>query len=410
MTGSSSVHGFDPDGELLGATGSEVALPFTASQIPLSLRFETRHLWPLLKGEFGCNKTGAAVILALAGAPGQWISYSRSRGHYDGRIPRYHEPLYGYRTVVGAMDWLAAEGLIFHDKAPPGRFGWQSAACATPELVARVAAILEAPGAPPLVQVKPRELIVLRDANKRDADYRDTEQTHRMRRSVERVNEMVLSCPLSEHRLVAPMRRIFNKNFKRGGRFYAMGASWQTLKKEQRQQLKIGDEPAVEIDYKTLHPALLYAEAGAPLPGDAYAVEGWPRQLVKVAFNVMVNCDTVPRARRAIANDGSIEAVARRGSQEAFAAADALIQAILAKHKPIAGAFFSDKGAELMETDSALAQLIMNMMMQHGECVLAVHDSFLVRASKRALLEEVMVKAAYEVGLIHVQLSASEAR
>jgi hypothetical protein len=47
---------------------------------------------------------------------------------------------------------------------------------------------------------------------------------------------------------------------------------------------------------------MLYAEIGARLDGDAYAVDGWPRDLVKRrAFNILVNADGHNAARRAIA-------------------------------------------------------------------------------------------------------------
>jgi hypothetical protein len=43
---------------------------------------------------------------------------------------------------------------------------------------------------------------------------------------------------------------------------------------------------AIEHDYPQLHPNMLYAEIGARLEGDAYAVDGWPRKLMKVAFKL----------------------------------------------------------------------------------------------------------------------------
>ena len=69
------------------------------------------------------------------------------------------------------------------------------------------------------------------------------------------------------------------------------------MKKELRKRIMIGGEPVVEIDFKTLHPAILYAQADARLPADAYAVDGWPRALVKVALLVLINARNRASAR-----------------------------------------------------------------------------------------------------------------
>jgi hypothetical protein len=71
--------------------------------------------------------------------------------------------------------------------------------------------------------------------------------------------------------------RIFNRgSFSNGGRFY--GTWWQQIPKEIRPQLLIDGEPTIEHDYPQLHPNMLYAQIGARLEGDAYAVDGWPSQ------------------------------------------------------------------------------------------------------------------------------------
>lgn len=376
------------------STGDSLPRPGSGPQVPLSLRWETRHHWRALRDEFDCSRTGAAIILALVTAGDAWTSYSRAKDHYA-QSKRYRSPLYTYASVVGAVDRLSAQGLIYHDRAPRGRLGWQSAMKATPELIGRTSQVLE--GLPPLEIARPTELIILRDADGVEVDYRDTRATDRMRRLTAAFNEMVQSCALSEPILRAPMRRIFNETFRRGGRFYAMGNSWQNMKKEARRRLLIEDQPVVEIDYTTLHPALLYADAGKPFAGDAYDLDGWPRQLVKRAFNIMVNARNEPSARRAIAILDDMAALAKPGTQEAFHAAQKLIDAIKRKHGPIAHAFFSDAGAFLMSVDSTLAEKVMEACLLHGVTVLPVHDSFLVRHDQADFLEEAMQKAAYEV-------------
>ena len=61
----------------------------------LSLRWETKHLWPELRKEFGMSETGAAMILSLV-TTDDWLRYSRRWQHYS--VPRrYRNPLYTYR-------------------------------------------------------------------------------------------------------------------------------------------------------------------------------------------------------------------------------------------------------------------------------------------------------------------------
>ena len=185
-------------------------------QKELSLRWDTKHHWPDLREEFRVTKTGAAMILSLVTA-NDWLRYSRRWQHYS--VPRrYRNPLYTYRRVVEAAEYLAAHELIHHAKAEPGQRGWQSAVRATTELVERTNCIISA--GPPLIIAKPAEVIILRGKDRMPVDYVETKFTRRAREEMELINEFlsqaeVVGC------FVAPLRRIFNNNFSRGGRLYA---------------------------------------------------------------------------------------------------------------------------------------------------------------------------------------------
>jgi hypothetical protein len=192
----------------------------------------------------------------------------------------------------------------------------------------------------------------------------------------------------------------------RNGRIYAMGASWQNMKAEARRSLTIGGEKVVELDYRNLHPAILYAEAGAPLPADCYTIDGWPRKLVKVAVLTLINASTIHKARHSIAHSAPMAELVEQGGQEALRRADALIRDIKRAHHPIAGAFHSDAGARLMLVDAEMAVTVMHLMLAQGVVVLPVHDSFLVPASQADRLEDAMLEAAHEVGLYAMEVAA----
>jgi len=367
-------------------------------QKPLSLRFESKEHWPEFRRELKVDQTGAAIILDICSTPEQ-VSYSRAARHYD--MPgRYRNSLYTWRKIGAAVDYLDDLGLIEHDKRSPGRRGWQSAICATDELRAICADII---GGRQLILARPPELILLRDAKGKLIDYRENRKLDRMRRNIARFNEAVMGSDLAPT-IVAPMARIFNIGWGRGGRFYAMGASWQNIKAEARQSLQINGEPVAELDYCTLHPGILYAEAGAQMPRDCYALPGWPRKLVKVAMLTLINAPTKQKARLAIAHDEHMAEVAELGSQEALRAADTLIDAIKRMHRPIADSFHSDAGARLMSIDATMAEMVMSIMINKDIVILPVHDSFLVQASKADELEAAMMEAAYRAGYEALQV------
>lgn len=373
------------------------------TQKRLSLKFESKRFWPDFRRELKLDQTGAAIILDICGAD-DWVAYSRTARHYD-RPHRYRNPLYTYRKVVGAVDMLANRGLIEHDYRPPGSRGWQSALKATFELRGICAGIIGGAG---LTLAKPAEVVLLRDINRRLIDYKETRDIDRMRRRLQKFNEAIMGGGINPT-VTAPLARIFNGDMARGGRFYAMGASWQNMKSEARKTLTIDGEPVAELDYKNMHPAILYAEVGAAMPAaDCYQIEGWPRQLVKVATLTLINAKTIHAARHSIAHNDMMSQWGAPGGQNALQAADRLIKAIKRLHKPIAHAFHSDAGARLMGIDADIAEAVMTIMLSKGVVVLPVHDSFLVQASKVDELEAAMMEAAHKAGLYALQVEAKK--
>ena len=181
-----------------------------------------------------------------------------------------------------------------------------------------------------------------------------------------------------------------------------MDGFWQDFKDEAHKRISIDGQPVTCIDYKALHPGILYAQAGASLAGDAYRLEGWPRDLVKHAFEVMVEADDVADAAVQIAEDTAMGEVAPRGSDAAVERARKLIDAIREKHQAIGWAFFSGAGQRLVELDGTIAETLMLLMLRRGILVLPVHDTFLVVDSQAEWLEEAMQQAAHAVGVLSV--------
>lgn len=401
-------------------------LPGDEPQVPLGIKFDTKPIWQSLKDTFGVDAMGAAIVIAAveASLSGKAVSYSRSSDYYT---HANRHPLMTLKRVRGQVDMLAAAGWITHYKQAPGCRGWQSAFEATPELVNAVEYIMQ--GKPKLHLAQLRHLTILRDADGKPMDFKPTREIDRRDRRTEGFNEAIASAEiigLDGMNLACPMARIHNQSMDRGGRFYGMGTSWQNIKSEARKVLTIDGESVVELDFKTLHPAILYAEAGVPMPADCYDIDGWPRALVKEAMLTLINAPTINKARFSIAHsDGRkkdkdtgqritspddkklMQVLTEPGSQEALHLASDLIDAIKQKHTPIAGAFHSDAGARLMRIDSDIAEAVMGTLIaRKGIVTLPVHDSFLVPASKRDELEQAMAQAAFDICKLDAQIEA----
>lgn len=377
---------------------------FADRQTPLFVKFDTRPIWPEIKATFGVDATGAAIIMALHEAQNinnGWVSYSRSRTFY---ATKARHPLLTFRSVVAAVDALDAGGWIEHHRQVPGGRGWQSSMQATPQLMDAMGRILE--GGPPLRLVMPSQTIILRDADGREIDPKPTRDIDRRGRQVEALNEAVTSAEvltMDGRPVTAPMRRIHNDSMDRGGRLYGLGPSWQNIPKEDRKRVTIDGEAVVELDFVSLHPALLYGEAGISMPEDCYAIGRWPRPLVKVAVLTLINAATVQAARLSIAHSVHMAELAE-DEQQALRLASQLVEDIKTAHRPIAHAFHSDAGARLMRKDSDLAVSIMLELRRKGIIALPVHDSFLVPASQRDALEAAMMRAAHAIGLREIRI------
>jgi hypothetical protein len=326
---------------------------------------------------------------ALVAGPDRWTSYSRRKVSYT-RGQRYFRPTYTYRAIVPAVDQLAAEGLLDHQKMPQGHRGFQSRFRASDVLLKELDKL-------PVVY-QPIELLILRDLTGELVDYRDNRETRRMRKRLVAINEALLSQEIgiagriiregdrldNGGRAGVQMHRVFNRSdFELGGRFY--GPYWQNIAKAERKLITIGGKETVEHDYAALHIRLLYQEAGKPLTGDPYDLADWPRQQVKIAMLIAINAPTEIAAVRAIALH-----VFGTGYSADQAKAKALLRAVKAKHADIAHAFGSDAGARLMRKDSTITEAIMLDMIEQGVVPLSIHDSYIVPADQGDRLQEAM--------------------
>ena len=251
---------------------------------------------------------------------------------------------------------------------------------------------------------------------KEKLEYKDNHQTIQMRKNLQCINqalhetaiglwikdtdykELNLKLKKGDKSEFSPnekyLVRIFNDiGFTLGGRFYH--GWWQGIPKEYRPYITINHQAVAELDYKHLHPSLMYAKVGCtelPSEFDSYTLEledftQAHRQAVKDAFQCLINTNSEKSA---------ISAISSKGLAKLFPfGPKTLVEHLLNKHTPIRHLFFNKQlGKELQRVDSVIAEYcILEMLQRHNRVVLPVHDSFIVQQDMIKVLQQIMIDA-----------------
>ena len=195
--------------------------------------------------------------------------------------------------------------------------------------------------------------------------------------------------------------RIFNVDMEHGGRWY--GHWSQGLLRSWRPQIRINGDPVTELDFKALHPTMLYVSLGLPVPeGDMYSLEHPPRDvdlgesLRKVCKRIVLTILNAKPDQNEVA--ACVDVIWREDDIKLdHQSVRYLIEALKKKHAPIAEHFASGIGGELQRKDSSIAEKVMTTLADEGIVALCVHDSFIVARQYRSRLAEVMQSACSEV-------------
>lgn len=176
--------------------------------------------------------------------------------------------------------------------------------------------------------------------------------------------------------------RVFNNgSFADGGRFF--GGWWQVVPPELRRWITINGYPTAELDFSNMQIAMLYAEEGQPLEGDAYTLPGIDpmyRPLIKKTLLSIINAE------------GRIAAPSKDQLPPDISF-NQLRRALEEKHRSIAAHFGTGVGIRLQRRESDIAESVMLTMMEMRLPVLPIHDSFLVELGQQDVLQRVMTEA-----------------
>ena len=254
-----------------------------------------------------------------------------------------------------------------------------------------------------------KETIVLRDEDKNDIEYEDTDETRRMRGVLRAYDELLdrtfidipeLKFPLLDSGDGSFVRvsqqnkwvsRIFSRSsFDMGGRYY--NAWWHLVPSSWREKITINDSPTVEDDYSGMLIALLYADKNKEMEGDAYSLglpEDHPfdRDILKKIILVAINNEDQPSAVNAASYN-----VRQEWGDVVFIneQVNDVIEIFKDKHPLIADQIASDAGIRLMKKDSDIAEIIISQFTDENIPILTIHDSFIVPWGQEEKLRERM--------------------
>lgn len=183
------------------------------------------------------------------------------------------------------------------------------------------------------------------------------------------------------------------------GRNYTRRNGIQALNTEERLEMTIDGNAVCEVDYKSLHPHILYAMEGIQFQGDIYALSDeflrksgldgkTARKACKKMLLILINAKSKDKAMRAFKREWNENN--QRKTDAYIAWLTDLYDEIVRKHDKIKGYFATGVGIKLQYMDGMLMREICYRLSQEGIGIGAVHDSVIVDRQYRDKVEKVM--------------------
>jgi len=249
------------------------------------------------------------------------------------------------------------------------------------------------------------------ESKKELKDYRDSDFTNDLRRNLKALNDYIapvfVDVWLPDETYTKALHNcnyyqkqyycVFNDpEFTKGGRLY--GHYIQQIKKDYRSYITINHVATQEVDYKGFHASMMYHLEGAEMEDDPYQLDSdfyddTLREAVKIIFIIMMNCQSLKQAVKAIREDVDEGEIILNDKLDINNQITTIINALLDKHHVIADRFFQQvpAGWALQLLDSKITMGVMlEMMLVHKAVALSIHDSFIVQTDYTEVLKDVM--------------------
>ncbi len=193
-------------------------------------------------------------------------------------------------------------------------------------------------------------------------------------------NRMMQDTP--EHQLYA----VYKNDFQSMGRF--AGGRVMMIKEAERRAMIVDGEPLFEVDIETSHPFIALAKTrGIRLSTDFYGVEGYPRDLVKAASMMALNCSSRTQAQQALQGwiNGDKKGKKFRGMGYKLSP---IFDALESKVPHWEDLLYQNRGLEFMADESLRMSLFLENMTSFGIKVFPVHDAVMGKESEKDLILE----------------------
>lgn len=191
--------------------------------------------------------------------------------------------------------------------------------------------------------------------------------------------------------------RKFKHSMKKGGRYY--GSIHANLAQVIRATTLINGEPTVELDFKALHPSMLYSKIGEKIPADCYyhsrKKDEIGRMINKRAFMTVFNSDSVETAIKSLMDKRKWKKKPRFRLTKRKC--KKWIKDFLTQNPKLKQFAFTGVGLELQYLDSCMMEQILLRCVKKDIPVIGVHDSVIVPQSKELEVRKIMQGAWMKV-------------
>lgn len=358
------------------------------------------------------------------------ISIMRTQGYYSKIPDRYRHETQSYEITKRITDLLVKHEYIYFKKGMIKKDKYTYGVPSKIHPSEKLIPILDKITSDDFIPEPPRDLIILRDADKNDIKYTDTTDTQRWRADLEKYNNFLTKNEVSlvgltrdlinkhssyfrNYELIdtfnidtidesafakivlrfLQMRRIFNTDFTKGGRFYG---GVEGIPSDLRPLIHINGSPTVELDFSAYQIRMLYHKLKIDYQEDPYAAlcsEEDPnqREIYKLVTLIVLNAEeenTALSGLRKKFTDAELMPIGTKTNENLRE----LINKFKEHHSPLAKYFYSGIGLTLQFSESKITSKIIHHFLKKGILVLSVHDSFIIAAEFEEDLKKVMTK------------------
>jgi len=197
-------------------------------------------------------------------------------------------------------------------------------------------------------------------------------------------------------------RRVFNNNsWQSHGRIY--GGRYQQLNEDQRSKITINGEPTIELDIKSCHPTMAYAEIGIDWyrqsNQDVYEKDGvasWPRDLVKRCVSILFNAKSKQSAVSSLYDKQRKEGIVEAAGMVPYKGwATDLVNDCFNSFVDLQPLFYKERGNHFMYKEGNICMAVIEACLEQNIPLLTLHDSFICKQTNRDVVEQI-VKSAFE--------------